>query len=82
MIQADGTERKVIHLAVPVAFGLAPACSPWPQDMTAHDDRTFPLLRSEDPRAVTCLACRETDEWKKAFAAAPTIPGRNFLEVR
>ena len=62
MFDANGSTRVVVHLELP---GGALACLPGMKGLEATPTRTWPYQRSDDPRAVSCRLCRETDAYKE-----------------
>jgi hypothetical protein len=82
MLKEDGTEMVLIHFVYRSPAGLAYssgavlnpqadwtwklACSPNLTEMHAQASRPFPYHRSDDPRAVTCPACKDTEAFKDA----------------
>ena len=73
----DGRVQTTIHVVHPVGEAdsesvtgsrvrWAMACTPNLIQLHASRGRPVPYVRSDDPRAVTCPACQETEVFKQA----------------
>jgi hypothetical protein len=77
----DGTQVPTIHLLYQAPAGTTQvegeplvdsgptvarlACSPLIEDLSLCYGREAPMLRTDDPRAVTCPNCKDTKEYQK-----------------
>ena len=89
MVAVDGTESVQVHFAYlspvgttradgkplrsSVANSYKIACAPNMVQLTADQCRPFPWQRTDDPRAVNCPLCQETDVFKAALAAVNNL---------
>lgn len=62
---SDGRFRAIIHFAYAVPTGAQVACMP---NMREFGETMYHrhVLLTDDPRAVTCPACKKTDAWMGA----------------
>lgn len=70
MIFGDGSQKAVIHYSVKTDRERI-ACLP-NEVLPQQKDRVFSIRRTDEPRAVTCPVCRETEEFKKKMVAIQT----------
>lgn len=70
MLFGDGSQKAVIHFSVRTDRERI-ACFA-DEVLAQQKDRVFSIRRSDDPRAVTCPVCQETDEFKKKMTDIQT----------
>lgn len=71
MFLADGSEIVPVHFLTTPEFGKpAIACMPGLFDFTAGKHRAVPVLRTDEPRSVTCPMCKRTKFFENAKAAS------------
>ena len=90
-ILEDGTEVTLIHLVFLSPVGLIEgagkplsslgeswkiACMPNLLEMSQQQNRAAPFMRSDDPRAVTCPNCKQSEQYRRGIEQVEALTRR------